>query len=500
MYQLAWWTASQGREAARLRLVAGRGTASEHAASYARVASRTAARSVGGGRVNSPPPPRPPPQWIPIRWRIFGLLFTMGLLVYLQSKSLSVAAERVIPELHFSQMQIGWLLQAYVVGYAIFQLPGGVLGQRFGARWTFTAIGLLAIVAIGSTTLAPQLLAGTALFAMLFAAQFLLGSAHAPVFPVTTGVIETWFEPRRWAFVNGLSSAGLGLGAALAPPFIGLLMATIGWQRALLWTALPAVPLYLLWSWYGRNSPREHRSVSQQELALLAHGSGDQANDRVTLKDVGRLASDRHVLLLTFSYFAMNYVFYLLSTWCFLYLVQERHFSVAESSWLATAPPLAQALGSGIGGAVSSALFERFGSRVGLRLMPLVALPTTGVLLLVAVHAANGYLAVALLTLCFGIVELTEGSYWAAAMMIGRSNTMAVGGLMNTGGNLAGIVGIPVVAYLSGHGAWNTAFLIGTGFALASAAAWVFIDASHSVAAHEPGPASEAIPSAPAPR
>ena len=450
--------------------------------------------------MSCPAASRPAPQRLPIRWRIFGLLFVMGLLAYLQQKSLSVAAERIIPELHFDQMQIGWLMQAFVIGYAIFQLPGGVLGQRFGARSTFTVIGLLAVVAIGATALAPQLLAGTALFAMLFAMQLLLGVAQGPIFPVTTGVLETWFEPRRWPLVQGLSTAGLGLGAALAPPFIGVLMITIGWQQALLWTALPAIPLYLLWVWYGRNSPREHRSVSEQELARLAHGPGDQVNSRVAPRDVWRMATDRHVLLLTFSYFSMNYVFYLLSNWCFLYLVQERHFSVLESGWLATAPPLAAAVGAGIGGIAGSALFDRFGSRVGLRLVPLVALPAAGLLLLVAVHAASAYVAIGLLALCFGIVELTEGSYWAAAMTIGRSNTMAVGGIMNTGGNLGGIVGIPIVAYLSGHDAWNTAFLVGTAFALASAAAWLFIDAGHTVAPRE-RPEPPGAPSvAPAPR
>src|SRR5271169_4240389 len=139
--------------------------------------------------------PRPRPKLVPVRWWIFAFLFAMGLLAYLQSKSLTVAAERMIPELHLSQMQIGWLEQAFVIGYAIFQLPGGVLGQRFGARRTFTAIGLLAALAIGATALAPQLLVGTTLFAVLFAMQLLLGSSQGPIFPVTAGVFETWFPP-----------------------------------------------------------------------------------------------------------------------------------------------------------------------------------------------------------------------------------------------------------------------------------------------------------------
>ena len=68
---------------------------------------------------------------------------------------------------------------------------------------------------------------------------------------------------------------------------------------------------------------------------------------------------------------------------------------------------------------------------------------------------------------------------------------MAVGGIMNTGGSMAGVVGIPIVAYLSGHGAWNATFLLGTGLAVAGAAAWFAIDASASAT---PEPARSDVP------
>jgi len=424
---------------------------------------------------------RPQTHVIPIRWRIFFFLFAIGFLEYLQQRGLTIAAERMIPALHFSQMQIGWVEQAFVVGYTLCQIPGGVLGQRWGARWTFFGMGVLSVVCIASTVLAPAVLAGTALFALLCVVQFLLGAVQAPTFPVSTGVFESWFQPRSWALVQGLQTMGLGFGAALAPPFVAALMTTIGWQQALLWTGLPAIPLCVWWGWYGRNSPREHKSVSEHELALLRDTASEQINDRVTLTDMWGIVCDRHVLLLALAYFSSNYMFYLIGNWCFLYLIQERHFSVIEGGWLAVAPPIAAGLGAGLGGALASALYARLGSRIGLRLIPICALPSAGLLLLAAVHTDNAYAAVGMLSLCFGFVELTEGSFWAAAMTIGRSNTMAVGGVLNMGGGLAGVVGIPIVAYLSGHGAWNTAFLIGVGFALASAAAWLFIDPSRPV-------------------
>jgi predicted MFS family arabinose efflux permease len=92
------------------------------------------------------------------------------------------------------------------------------------------------------------------------------------------------------------------------------------------------------------------------------------------------------------------------------------------------------------------------------------------------IGAANAYLAVAGLALCFGLVELTEGAFWGAAMAVGRSDTMVVTSIMNTGGTMGGIIGIPIVAYLSGHGHSHAAFFIGAALAVISTSAWFAID------------------------
>jgi ACS family glucarate transporter-like MFS transporter len=223
--------------------------------------------------------------------------------------------------------------------------------------------------------------------------------------------------------------------------------------------------------------------VGAQELAEIGDHRSTAVDASIGPARLLRVLTNRNVLLLAGSYLCMNYVFYLLSNWVFLYLIQERHFSVLDSGWLATAPPLAAALGAGLGGVVTNALLPRFGVRWAYRLVPLIALPTAGLLLFGAVHAANPYLAVAALAACYASVEITEASYWGSAMTIGGGDTMAVSGFMNTGGNLAGIIGIPIVARLSEHHAWNTAFLLGTGFALVSAAAWLLIEPDRQVPA-----------------
>jgi len=421
-----------------------------------------------------------PAPLIRIRWRIFALLFGFGFLAYLQQKSITVAAARMMPDLGLSQVQIGWIEWAFVLGYGLFQLPGGIFGQRNGARRTFVIISLAAFLATIATPLVPYIFGGVLLFAALLLVQLLLGCSQAAIFPISAGVFEVWFPPRQWTSVQGFQTMGLSLGAALTPPLIASLMSTMGWQRALLWASLPAVGLISLWAWYGRNTPREHPSVVPRELAEIGPQSAVPIDSKISVKQLLDILKNRNVLLLAGSYLCMNYSFYLLSNWVFLYLIQERRFSMLEGGWLASTPPLAAALGAGVGGLITGVLCRRFGNRWGYRLVPLISLPMAGVLLLVSVSAGNPYWAVAGLALCFAAVELNEGAYWGAAMTVGRGDTMAVSGVMNTGGNLGGIVGIPIVAYLSGAHLWHTAFLVGAGFAFVSAIAWLGIEVEHT--------------------
>lgn len=416
-----------------------------------------------------------------VRWRIFSLLFGFGLLAYVQQKSLTIAAAQMMPQLGLSQMQVGWLQQAFVLGYALLQLPGGVFGQRLGARRTFVIVGLVSFIAMITTPAAPYLFGGQPLFVVLLGAQLTLGFAQAAIFPVCAGVWETWFPANRWAFVVGLHTMGTALGAAITPPLIASLMIVAGWQNALLWTTLPTLGLIAVWAWYGRDTPREHPSVTESELAEIGDDSTAQVDSNISAKRLLGLLRDRNVLLLTTSYVLMNYAFYLLSNWSFLYLLQERHFSMLASGWLALTPPLASAIGAGLGGAMTGALCKRYGDRWGFRLIPLCALPLAGVLLMVVVGVANPYLAVLALALCFACVELTEGSYWGGAIKVARGDSMTVCGIMNTGGNFGGIIGIPIVAHLSGLGSWHLAFLIGTMSAIASAVAWLGIDAAQTL-------------------
>jgi ACS family glucarate transporter-like MFS transporter len=402
---------------------------------------------------------------------------------YLQQKGISVAAVRMMPELGLTQLEIGWLQTAFIAGYAAMQFPGGLLGQRFRPRLVFAVLGFGSCVAALIVPLAPLVLVGAPLLVTLLLGRSLLGALQAPIFPVTNGVFEAWFPPRQWPLVQGVSSACLGVGLAITGPLVSHIMEASSWQRALLWTNVPMLLLALLWAWYARNTPAEHPAVTAAELQEI--GVQTSVHHVFSWRRVGELLLDRDVLLLTFSYICANFVFYFIGDWCFLYLVQERHFAVLESGWLNAAPAMVAALGAAVGGVLATALAARLGVRRGLRLVPLVCLPACALLLLGAAATPSGYLAVAAIALAFACEQVNEGPYWAAIMHCAPSDTMTAGGILNTGGNIGGLIAAPVTAYFSGHGAWTSPFLIGCGFALVAAAGWLIVDPTRHAAAGE---------------
>lgn len=413
-----------------------------------------------------------------VRWVMFGYMFAFAFVIYLQRTSFSVTAVQMMPELGITQVELGWLFTAYLITYTVFQLPGGIFGEWLGARKALVVTGLVGFCAAMATPLVPLLLAGSTMLFALLVARTVLGMAHAPLFPVSTGVFESWFPVGHWGLPNGLQTAGLQFGSAAATPLIAVLMQSYGWKNALLWTTLPAMVLVALWSWYGRNSPAEHPHVSAAERAELEVNANGHSAAGINRRDLLRVLGNRDILLLATSYTIMNYVFYLLSTWCFLYLVQERHLSILESGWLASLPFMAAGVGAGIGGKLSDALAVRYGLCIGYRAVPVVSLPLAGLLLFAGVESSNPYLAVGALSLAFASIEITEAAYSAATTAVAREHTMTAWGVVGTGGNLGGVMGTPLVAVLSAHHAWTAAFLTGTVLAIISGVLWLWIDGS----------------------
>jgi ACS family glucarate transporter-like MFS transporter len=416
-----------------------------------------------------------------VRWIIFTFMFLFTFAAYVQRTAISVAAEPMMPQLGLTQAQIGWLETAFLISYTALQFPGGIVGQFLGARLSFATSGLISVAATLAIPILPSFARGTALFWWLAMAQFTLGVSQAPLFAMLSGTLERWFPPRQWALTQGLTSCGIGLGGAAAPAMIASLMVVAGWRSALVTVALPVLALVALWWWRARDTPLQDRSVTQAELAELPDGvaaltTGTQAAGGPSWRRVRALLTNRDLAGLTLSYFTMNLVFYLISFWSFLYLVQARHFTALQGGLAAALPLLAGAAGAGLGGIGASRLTARLGARAGLRMLPVLTLPLAGALLLLSVHVASAWVALAGLSLAFGLLETNEGPFWAASMEIGRQDAVAAGAILNTGGNLGGIVATPLIAAISGGGDWNTPFIAGAGCALLSALIWLCIN------------------------
>jgi MFS transporter, ACS family, glucarate transporter len=413
---------------------------------------------------------------VPVRVRILALLFVLSFVNYLLRNNMSVAIESIQEEFHFSSQDVGWILGGFNFSYAIFQIPGGLFGEWLGPRRSLAIItaawGLLTLL----TGCVPHIMGASAGGAMiaLVAVRFLLGVSNAPMYPITAATFANWFPVGRWAFPNAVLSSGLTLGQATIGPLVTVLIVHFGWRASFLWLAPSGLLAAAWWWWYGRDTPHEHRAVGSAELALIDANRPPADTAEHQRRAWRRVLSQRDVLLLAASYFCMNYVFYMFAQWLFLYLVKERGFTVLEGGWLYALPFIAGAVLATVGGLTCDWTCKRFGPRWGCRLPGALGMLLVAALLLAGASAPNPYVAVGLLSLCFGFTQFTEGSFWQASTFVAGPHTAAATGVMNTGGNLAGFLA-PLIGFMLDRFGWLPTLASGSLFALLSVVLWLMV-------------------------
>jgi ACS family glucarate transporter-like MFS transporter len=393
---------------------------------------------------------------------------------------MSVAGERMMGDLGLSQLQLGMVLAAFAWSYAAFQFPGGIWGERVGARRALTILALLwgacnLLIALvpGRNLASPVLIVGA-----LIALRALMGAVQAPLYPVTGGALTCdWFPVTGWAFPSSLSNAGLTLGAAATGPLIGWLMLSFGWRESFVMTAPLAFLLAAVWWWYVRDTPSQHPHVSRAELALIDCDRPAKFLEPTAPGSWRRLLSDPQILLLSASYFCSNYVFYFFFNWLFIYLVDNRGFKVLESGYYASAPWLAGAMGALAGGILCDRISVRLGKRRGHRWLAMAGLALAGMLIVAAAVATAPLVAVLLLSLCLGFQQMTEAVFWSAAISVSGRNSSSASGVMNTGGNVVGGVGALLVPFTVRALGWPAALATGAVFAMLGALLWCWIRA-----------------------
>ena len=411
-----------------------------------------------------------------VRFRILGLLFLLSFVNYLLRNNISVAQPSIQQEFHFTNTEFGWILFGFNIAYTAFQLPGGLFGDWLGPRRSLTILAIAWGVLTLLTGLAPGVplaSAGAALWSLAIV-RFLLGVANAPLFPIVAATFANWFPVANWALPNGVTSAGLTLAQAALGPVVTTLIFYFGWRESFYFLAPAGFAIGLWWWWYSRDWPREHPAVTADELQLIDAGRSRPVADAASIAVTLRVMFQRDVLLLAASYFCMNVVFYIFAQWLFAYLVEERGFTLLTSGWLYALPFTAGAVMAIVGGATCDTLCRRLGPRWGCRLPGAVGMVLVAVLLLAGVRSPSPYIAVTLLSLCFAFTQFTEGSYWQATTFVAGPHTAAASGVLNTGGNLPGLLA-PLIGYAIDHFGWMPAFVGGTAFALIGAALWLFV-------------------------
>jgi ACS family glucarate transporter-like MFS transporter len=417
-----------------------------------------------------------------VRWQVLALLCFISLLAYVYRQNVSIAGLAIRTELGLTDLQLSWILSSATWGYALFQLPGGLFGQVAGPRLALTVIVVLWSIFTLATGVLPGTLFTTAgsVFGCLVVVRFLTGASQGPVFPIVGGAVASWFPVSSWALPNALSTAGLNLGSAAAGPLIAWLMVTFGWRESFYLTAPLGLALAAVWWWQARDDPSEHPRVGPAELALIR---ADRPRQAVELPKgaCGRILRNRDILLLTFSYMCMNMVFYIFFAWFFIYLVDVRGFTALESGFLSALPWIAAAVGATAGGELCDRLSRRIGPRWGCRIPAIAGLLASAVFLFVGAAAPNAFLAIVLLSLCFAGNQFTDGAFWQGTISVSGRYAAAGCGVLNTGGNFAGIVATPMVPILKDHFGWYVALASGAVFAVIGAVLWLFIRADRAI-------------------
>jgi ACS family glucarate transporter-like MFS transporter len=413
---------------------------------------------------------------IPVRWRLLFVLFVVSFVNYFLRNALSVAVPSIQGEFGYTNQEIGWILNAFNISYTLMMIPGGVFGERFGPRRALGSIAVIWGLLTALTGFAPGLMAASATGAMvsLIAVRLLVGASNAPIFPITTGLIEGWFPPGRWALPNALTSSGLSLGQAALGPIVTSLIIAYGWREAFYLLAPTGVIAGLWWLWYARDKPAQHPAITREEIEFIDAGRSRAPPSPMKPASWRAALVNRDVMILAASYFCLNYVFYIFSQWLFTYLVKSRGLSMLESGWLYVLPFATGAVLTAVGGGVCDALCRRYGGLRGCRITAMTGLVLVAIFLVAGVYAPDPYVAVGLLSLCFGFTLFADTPYWAAVTYASGVHTASACGVLNFGGTTPGLLA-PLIGYMVDRAGWLPTLASGSVFALIGAGLWLFV-------------------------
>jgi len=399
-------------------------------------------------------------------WIIAGLAgFAMA--SYMARSNISVASESMLPALGLTKVQMGQVFSAFLIGYALFQVAGGVIGDRFGARLTLGISALVWSISTIATALLPSFLSSrpALMFAGLWVVRFVLGLSEATTFPVGSTVVRNWMPPHRRGLGNSIMFLGTSAASAMTAPLVSWIIARMGWQASFYITAIPSLMLGLAWLLLARDHP----------AGVTKAGPDEPEGAALSMREVGALLGRRNALLLVFSYVSEGYVLFIFVFWLYVYLVERRGFPLMTAGWIAAIPWLTAIVLTPIGGYACDRIGRRRGRAAGSRAVIAIGYTASGALLYLAAAAGERWISVA--ALCFSIAALmaAEAGFWSYAAHLGREHVGLLSGVMNTAGILGGVVSTSLVPVIVRQFGWLPALASGTVMALLCTGTWFFI-------------------------
>lgn len=396
-------------------------------------------------------------------WPIVIMLCATATAGYICRVNVSTAGPMIMKEFGLSQIAMGKIFSAFILGYALFQIPSGAIADRFGARKVLSVVTCLWVVltllqtAVGR---GPWQSTATAAFIAFMVWRFFLGISASPTYPGSARGVSGWVLPRFQGRANGIVLASIGLGSALAPVIVSNIMVIWGWRMALILSALPALAIAILWFGF-----REPPQVNEKPVRIDTIPAGKKGNIRSV-----------NFYLLTISYTLQGYVGYIFVSWFYLYLVQERHFGLLSGAWMSSLTWMLTIISIPLGGWLSDKFaMGRLGDTWGRRLVPLVGMALSGLLISIGAHTRHEVMAAICLAFATAFILCVEGPFWTMMMKISGPKSGTAGGIMNMGSNLGGMISpalTPILASLLG---WETALHIAAFLAVAGAVLWIWI-------------------------
>jgi len=408
------------------------------------------------------------------RWYILVLICVMYLITYLDRVNISTAAPVISKEFGFDRITMGVIFSAFVWAYAIFQVPGGWLSDRFGARPV-----LATIVAYWSVMTAATAAATGALSFIVI--RFLFGVGEAGAFPGATRAMQLWYPRSERGFVQGITHSASRLGAAIAPPLVVLIMTNLGWRSVFYICGAAGLVWAVWWSISYRNLPEEHGMVNRAELGHIRgideKGQVKEAYIEKKAASVpwGTLLKSPNMWAIMCAYFTYVYCLWIFLSWLPSYLVDFRHFTLLKVGIFASLPLFAGVIGDTVGGLATDWLLKTTGNtKFARRSVAIVGMIGCCVFIVPAALTADAYTAVYCLTAAMFFLECTIGPSWAVPMDVGGKYSGTVSGMMNMAGNIGGALSPLVFGFLVQYGNWQAPFIVAAALLVAGSAVWLF--------------------------